>query len=96
MTNLSDGEDSQMQDSHSSTPSTPPATLSNPTENLSLHSPPVEQTPPASQQNTPLPSWASKRAQEEAESAREKIVDAKFTTRWLGDDLDEGDMWKFG
>ena len=58
------------------------------------------------------PSWAGKRAVEEAEHARERCVDRMFTLRrckwsyriwgdgglmvtgWVGDPMDESDMWK--
>ncbi|KAL7276126.1 hypothetical protein RUND412_000889 [Rhizina undulata] len=39
-----------------------------------------------------VPAWAVKRAVEEAEQAREKIVDVGFGLQWAGDDYDEGDM----
>ncbi|RPB15002.1 hypothetical protein P167DRAFT_571868 [Morchella conica CCBAS932] len=129
MANLSD-EDSQMHDSPSSTPSTPPLSqpqphththththnLVNPAEHLSLHSPPDSQGhPQTSSQGAQagqmgqgssqaqmgmggmgqvVPSWATKRAVEDAETAREKVVDGKFTLRWVGDDYDESDMFK--
>ncbi|KAH0603807.1 uncharacterized protein H6S33_007466 [Morchella sextelata] len=123
MANLSD-EDSQMHDSPSSTPSTPPLSqphthnLVNPAEHLSLHSPPDSQGqgqgpgPQGYQQQGQgqssqqqmgvgvgvgvgvVPSWATKRAVEDAETAREKVVDGKFTLRWVGDDYDESDMFK--
>ncbi|KAI5839838.1 hypothetical protein DFP73DRAFT_518305 [Morchella snyderi] len=111
MANLSD-EDSQMHDSPSSTPSTPPQSQSqsqsqsqpqpqphnlvNPAEHLSLHSPPDSQTTTigVGVGLGVVPSWATKRAVEDAETAREKVVDGKFTLRWVGDDYDESDMFK--
>ncbi|KAI5855682.1 hypothetical protein BZA05DRAFT_389340 [Tricharina praecox] len=40
------------------------------------------------------PTWAGKRAQEEADHAKERCVDKVFAIRWLGDPFDESDMWK--
>ncbi|KAA8909210.1 hypothetical protein FN846DRAFT_905811 [Sphaerosporella brunnea] len=106
MSTHSDGEDSQMHDNASlpsSTPSTPPAS-----SHIPHHAVAGTVSPPNSQPHVapglgaavmqqgppPGPSWAGKRAVEEAENAREKCSDRGFSLRWVGDPLDESDMWK--
>ncbi|KAI5819718.1 hypothetical protein BZA77DRAFT_350219 [Pyronema omphalodes] len=42
----------------------------------------------------PVASWENRRALDEAEHASERLVHRGWHMKWLGDPLDESDMWK--
>ncbi|KAI5788129.1 hypothetical protein FPQ18DRAFT_344043 [Pyronema domesticum] len=42
----------------------------------------------------PVASWENRRAIEEADHASERLLHRSWNMKWLGDPLDESEMWK--
>jgi len=50
--------------------------------------------PQQQQQQQHQAAWAGKRVMEEADNAKDRCVDKWFNPHWIGDPLDESDMWR--